>query len=87
MNDEEMRELLSHSDTFCYRLLGRMKADCEYYLGNGNRHPKHLWASTEKEHIDVMEALWNNFSAKDKPEWLTLEQIEEYKKRLLNISD
>jgi len=29
---------------FKYQLLGRMKQDCEYFLGNGARNIKHLWA-------------------------------------------
>lgn len=87
MNDEKMRELYSRGNRFLYRLLDRMRCDCEYYLGNGGRHPKHLWADTESEHIEIMESIWNHFAEKDKPEWLTLEQIEKYKKEMVTLPD
>ena len=39
----------SATDSFKYMLLDRMKQDCNYYLGNGNRLKKYLWANDEKE--------------------------------------
>lgn len=70
--------ILDHDDKFCYQLLSRMKYDCEYYLGNGQRAPKHLWAGNVKDHIKIMKALWESFPQKGKPEWLSWEQIEKY---------
>lgn len=49
------------NDSFKYMMLDRMKQDCNYYLGNGNRLKKVLWANDEKEHIENMKALWNSF--------------------------
>ena len=69
---------LSRDTRFRYQLLSRMQGDCEYYLGNGDRYANHLWAGNEVEQIAAMKALWNSFSEKDKPEWLTWEQIEQY---------
>jgi len=66
---------------YTYMLLDRLKSDCDYYLGNGGRSPKHLWALNEQEQIDKMKELWN--SLEEKPEWLTLEQILEYEKQLV----
>lgn len=68
------------NDTFKYQLLSRMQQDCNYFLGNGGRHPRHLWAEDVAEHIKCMKALWNSFSGDGKPEWLTMEQIEELEK-------
>lgn len=59
-----------------YMLLARLQMDCDYYLGNGGRHAKHLWAPTEVEHIAKMKELWHLLP--EKPEWLTIEQIEQY---------
>lgn len=70
---------------FEYQLLDRLKMDCDYYLGNGNRYAKHLWAGNEKEQIEKMKELYNIFPEDQKPEWLTLEQIEEYEKQMLMI--
>lgn len=72
-------------ETFRYQMLSRMKADCEYYLGNGNRHPKYLWADNEKDQISCMKALWLSFPEDKKPEWLTLEQIQDYEKQMVGI--
>lgn len=66
-----------------YMLLSRMEMDCDYYLGYGNRQKKHLWAGDEKEQIENMKALWNSFPENEKPEWLTMKQIEEYEREMI----
>ena len=38
-------------DGFEYRLLNRLKSDCEYFLGKGNGAEKYLWAGTVEKHI------------------------------------
>lgn len=76
-------DLLGHDKSFRYMLLDRMRSDCEYYLGNGNRCGKHLWAGNEKEQIACMKALWNSFPAGEKPEWLPYEKITEYEKKMV----
>lgn len=68
---------------FNYMLLDRLRMDCDYYLGNGNRNVKHLWAATEKEHIQKMKDLHNSFSDDAKPEWLTYEQILKYEELMV----
>lgn len=75
--------LLSHDDEFKYRLLSRLKSDCEYYLGHGNRHKKDLWASDEKKQIHIMIELHNSFSPEEKPEWLTMKKILEYSSKMI----
>jgi NAD(P)H-flavin reductase len=80
---EDKYKVLHHDEKFRYMLLSRLKSDCEYYLGNGNRNHKHLWAENEFEHIEVMRLLWNSFSDDAKPEWLTLKQLDNYDKQLV----
>lgn len=75
--------VLKHDCKFRYQLLGRMQSDCIYYLNRSNRHPKHLWAGDEKKQIEYMKAIWNSFSEKGKPEWLTWEQILEYETQMV----
>jgi len=65
-----------------YMLLGRLLCDCKYYLGNGNRKAKHLWAGDEQEQIDKMRELWDAMPADGKPEWLTREHIDNYAKQM-----
>ena len=67
---------------FDYMLLDRLAQDCEYYLGNGNRNAKQLWAGSEQAQIDKMRELWDAMPADGKPEWLTREQIDNYAKQM-----
>lgn len=71
--------ILSRDDKFRYMLLDRMRQDCDYYLGNGDRNAEQLWAvgSVDRQ-IAYMKAILNSF--KDKPEWLTMEQIKRYER-------
>lgn len=78
----ELSDMLKHDEKFRYRMLDRMRCDCDYYLGYGNRQAKHLWALNESDHIEYMKALWNSFAEDQKPEWLTFEQILEYEKKM-----
>ena len=67
---------------FNYMLLDRLRTDCDYYLGNGNRNKKYLWAGDEKRQIEKMKELYNSFSDDNRPEWITLEEIEKYEKEM-----
>lgn len=49
-----IEEVLQHDLKFRYMLLGRLQADCEYYLGFGNKSPHRLWAGSEKTQIEYM---------------------------------
>ncbi|QST02485.1 hypothetical protein IMZ31_23840 (plasmid) [Pontibacillus sp. ALD_SL1] len=75
---------INRGDRFNYSLLSRLKMDCDYYLGNGGRHPKHLWAGNEQDQIQKMKELHNSFSHDKKPEWLTYEEILQYEDAMVN---
>lgn len=64
-----------------YRLLGRLKEDCEYYLGYGARQNKHLYYKDEEKIIVAMTEIYD--SLVEKPEWLTIEQIAAYEEQML----
>ena len=70
------------SNTFKYQLLSRLQMDCEYYLNNGKRNPKHLWALNEQDHIKEMKEIYNGLD--EKPEWLKWEDILTYEKQMIN---
>ena len=74
--------LLEHDDTFRYQLLDRLRMDCDYYLGYGNRNPRYLWAGSVEDQIDTMKGLWESFPDDGKPEWLTWTQILEYEREM-----
>lgn len=71
-----MEDWTKYEPRFRYMMLDRMRQDCNYYLGYGNRNPDQLWAGNEKDQIENMKALWNTFPDEDKPEWLTWEEID-----------
>jgi hypothetical protein len=78
------KEILQADEKFKYQLLSRLQSDCNYYLGNGNRNKKVLWAGNETEQIIVMKQIWNSFSPDDKPEWLTWEDILNYENKMMD---
>lgn len=70
-------------ERFNYQMLARLQMDCGYYLGNGNRCTKHLWAGDEQKQIEEMKKLWNSFSEDKKPEWISWEQILAYENEMI----
>lgn len=70
-----------NDESFNYRLLDRLRTDNEYYLGNGGRNDKHLWAGNPKDQIAKMRELYKGLSKK--PEWLTEEKINEYEEKMV----
>lgn len=75
---EQEKSLLENNPD--YRLLGRLQADCEYFLGAGNRAEKHLWAGSVYAQIVKMRELYD--ALPQKPEWLTKEMIDDYAERM-----
>jgi len=75
-----LQEVLTIEETLQYQLLSRLESDCKYFLGNGAGHAKHLWANNPTEHIEYMKGIYNNLT--EKPEWLSLEQIEKYEQEM-----
>lgn len=65
-----------------YRLLDRLRCDCEYYLAqHGHPTAAHcLWAHDEQKQINKMRELYDLLPVK--PEWLTREQIDEYARKI-----
>lgn len=68
-----------------YMLLDRLKTDCEYFLGNGNGYEKHLWAGDIDSQIAKMKELYNSFADDEKPEWITMEDINNYEKEMKEL--
>lgn len=66
--------------SFEYGLLGRLKADCEYFLSEGHQHEKHLWAGSIHAQIAKMRELYDLLP--EKPEGITKEVIDDYETRM-----
>lgn len=66
-----------------YMMLDRLKSDCNYVLGAGGPGAvRQMWAGAVGEQIAEMRRLWDKLPEDAKPEWLTMEQINEYEQRL-----
>lgn len=79
-NEFLRKYIMNSTEGFPYMLLSRMQSDCGYYLENGNRLAKYLWANDEKAHIAYMRYIWEFLP--EKPEWLTMEEINDYAKKM-----
>ncbi len=72
---------MSNQDTkFNYMMLSRLKSDCEYFLGYGGKNESRLWAGNVIDQITEMKNIWESLD--EKPEWLSLEQINEYEAKM-----
>lgn len=78
---KEIEWLLSLDNKGKYQFLDRMRSDCTYYL-SGHRNDKNLYGGNVTDHITYMKALWNSFIQDEKPEWLTMEQIEAFEREM-----
>ena len=67
-----------------YRLLDRLRIDCDYYLGAGGRSEKHLWAGSVEKQIAKMRELYA--ALPEKPEWLSEQDIDRYEQQM-TVSD
>ncbi len=63
-----------------YRLLSRLKADCDYFLDAGGRAEKYLWAGNVRAQIAKMREIYETLPAK--PDWLTKEAIDDYDEQM-----
>lgn len=80
---------------FNYMMLGRLQSDCEYVVGHLSNFCKRrlsessinnaLWGDSIDRHFTEMYRLYDNFTEEEKPEWLTREQIDEYKFKIKKL--
>lgn len=72
---------------FNYMMLSRLQMDCNAFLGTGNsrNNNNHLWGLNIQDHIKEMFKQWDII--KDKPEWISLKDINNYKKDMLNLKN
>lgn len=76
---DEIHALSSQKEyEFDYMMLGRLQMDIEYYYGHGGRKAKHLYYDTIEEHIKEMKKLYSKFPDDIKPDWISIEEIENY---------
>ena len=77
------KPFIRHEREIDYMMLDRLRTDCDYFLGNGNGYNGHLYYKDVNTQCNKMLELYNSFKNEDKPQWITVEQIEQYKKDML----
>lgn len=82
----DIQEINQSSPEFLYQMLGRLEADCLYYLGYGGHFAGHLWAGNEREQIKLMRMIYRRLcEAFTAPEWMNEEKINEYAEQMLVV--
>jgi len=68
------------NNEFTYMMLSRLQSDNDYYLSHPDE--ENLWAGNVDAQIKEMKRLWNSLPKNDKPEWLSMEDILEYERKM-----
>jgi hypothetical protein len=63
-----------------YMMLDMMRSRVKYFLGWGKGNRNELREGSTEEHITEMKRLWDSLI--EKPEWLTMEEIEDYHQQM-----
>jgi hypothetical protein len=63
-----------------YMMLDMMRSRVKYFLGWGKGNRNELKEGSIEEHITEMKRLWDSLI--EKPEWLTMEEIEDYHQQM-----
>ena len=79
---EAVEMALDGNIQFRYQLLARLELDCLYYLGDGGRNVKHLWAQDVSAHIACMRALLSSFPNGEGPSGITMAGIAELERKM-----
>ncbi len=80
----DLQTILQGGKKFCYMFLDRLRSDCNYFLGCGNANEKSLWTGDVNQQIHMMEDIYTTaFTDEEKPQWISLEQIREYRVKML----
>lgn len=70
-----------------YQMLSRLKSDCDYFLGCGNGCEDSLYYKNIESQCEAMTKLLESFDDKQKPSWITIEQVEKYRKIMIEASN
>ena len=73
------------ANKFDYMMLGRLQSDCDYFLGCGNGSLNSLYYHNVDRHIEEMKKIYNSFSKEERPEWISLEEIDSYQEKMNKI--
>lgn len=93
--DREIETIFVSPDkSFSYKMLSRLESDCKYILNALKQNSpdgkldlkvvnKYLWFNDIDKQIALMKGIYKRLD--EKPEWITLEEIEEYGNQLKEV--
>ena len=77
----DIQEINQSSPESLYQMLGRLEADCLYYLGNGGR-----FAGNERKQIKLMRMIYRRLcEIGAAPEWMSEQQINDFAEQMLVV--
>lgn len=71
---------------FNYMLLSRLQLDCNALLAGSIKSNK-IWGMTIPAHIAKMKELLDNFPNDKKPEWISLNDIEDFEISMIKYAN
>lgn len=78
-------KIRSSGDSYTYQMLDRLRTDVAYVLDRNGAIEGLWYDGNPTKHIALMKELYNGL--KEKPEWLTMDKINEYEKRFKELED
>ncbi len=64
-------------------MLKRLHSECDNYLCTGDVY--NLYYRAVDSQIDEMKRIYNSFSEEEKPEWINLEDIDNYFEKMTQV--
>jgi predicted ABC-type ATPase len=83
---DDLWKIAVFTPNFNYQMLGRLQMDCDYFLGAGQGHEPHLHQGSVDTQIAEMKRIWNLLPEDGKPEWLSMEDILDYERKMKKVS-
>lgn len=89
LNSTEPKQEVEEKDySYDYSLLDRLRVDCNYVINHKVKRPGNiLWGETIEHHIETMKELYNSFPDDKKPQWISIDDIDNFEKTMLSIAN
>lgn len=85
-DEQPVNEVNEKDYTFDYSFLSRLKSDCKYVIDHQISNPRwSLWGITVEKHIEEMRKVYNSFPDDKKPQWITMNDIDNFEKEMLSL--
>lgn len=82
-NEKDRKAMNENPFRRTYMMLSRMQSDCLYHIGSARENGFSGIPDIEA-HISKMKELWESLPEDGKPEWLSMEDIDDLKSKMLS---